>query len=98
MNKLLEKMKKSGSIKNSSILSQSMFFNKKDMVPTDVPIINVALSGSLNGGLTSGLTFIAGESKHFKSLLGLIMVSAYMKKYPDSVCLFYDSEFGITPY
>ena len=97
MNKLLEKMKKSGSIKNSSILSQSMFFNKKDMVPTDVPIINVALSGSLNGGLTSGLTFIAGESKHFKSLLGLIMVSAYMKKYPDSVCLFYDSEFGITP-
>ena len=25
------------------------------------------------------------------------MVSAYLNKYPDAVCLFYDSEFGITP-
>lgn len=97
MNKLLEKMKSSGSVKASSILSESMFFNEKDKIPTEVPIINVALSGNLNGGLTPGLTFLAGASRHFKSLLGLIMVNAYMKKYPDAVCLFYDSEFGITP-
>jgi RecA/RadA recombinase len=94
---LLDKMKKSGTIKGTEILSQSGFFNKKDSVPTEIPIINMALSGTVDGGLVSGLTFLAGPSRHFKSLLGLIMVKAYMSKYKDAVCLFYDSEFGITP-
>jgi RecA/RadA recombinase len=94
---LLEKMRKSGSIKSAELLSESTFFNKKDPVPTEVPIINLALSADLEGGLISGLTFLAGPSRHFKSLLGLVMIKAYMDKYPDAVCLFYDSEFGITP-
>ena len=94
---LLEKMMKSGSIKSASILEESSFFNKKDTVSTDVPIINMALSGEVDGGLSSGLTFLAGPSRHFKSLLGLVMIKAYMDKYKDAVCLFYDSEFGITP-
>jgi RecA/RadA recombinase len=94
---LLERMKKAGSIKSSEILSKSVFFNEKDQVSTKIPIINIALSGKLDGGLTPGLTFLAGPSKHFKSLLGLMMIEAYMKKYDDAVCLFYDSEFGITP-
>lgn len=97
MNSLLERMKKSGSIRTTNILSQSDYFNEKDIIPTDIPIINLALSGDLNKGLTSGLTFIAGPSRNFKSLLGLVLVKAYMDKYEDSVCLFYDSEFGITP-
>ena len=67
------------------------------MAPTSVPIINAALSGSVDGGLTSGLTVIAGPSRHFKSNLSLLMASAYMEKYPDAVCLLYDTEFGITP-
>jgi RecA/RadA recombinase len=29
--------------------------------------------------------------------MGLVMIQAYMKKYPDAICLFYDSEYGITP-
>lgn len=94
---LLDKMKKVGSIKAAELLSESTFFNKKEGVQTEVPIINMALSGAVDGGLTSGLTFLAGPSKHFKSLLGLVLVKAYMKKYPDAICLFYDSEFGITP-
>jgi RecA/RadA recombinase len=93
---LLDKMIKSGSIK-VELLSDSTFFNKKESVPTEVPIINMALSGTVDGGLVSGLTFLAGPSRHFKSLLGLIMIKAYMNKYKDAVCLFYDSEFGITP-
>ena len=64
------------------------------MIPTDVPMINVALSGSVDGGLTPGLTVLAGPSKHFKTSFALLMAQAYMKKYPDSVMLFYDSEFG----
>ena len=90
----MDKLKKNSKIKETSILSDSKFFNEKDMVPTDVPMMNVALSGSMDGGLAPGLTVLAGPSKHFKTSFGLIMASAYLKKYKDSVLLFYDSEFG----
>lgn len=91
---IMDRLKKNSKIKESSILSDSKFFTEKDMVPTDVPMINVGLSGSVDGGLAPGLTVLAGPSKHFKTSFGLIMASAYLKKYPDSVLLFYDSEFG----
>ena len=94
---LMARLMKSGSIKLATTLDKSLFFDQKDMVPTDIPIINLALSGRVDGGLTSGLTFLAAPSRHFKSLLGLIMVKAYLDKYPEAVCLFLDSEFGITP-
>jgi RecA/RadA recombinase len=64
------------------------------MVPTNVPMINVALSGSIDGGLSSGLTVLAGPSKHFKTSFALLMAASYLKKYDDAVMLFYDSEFG----
>jgi RecA/RadA recombinase len=57
-------------------------------------MINVALSGSIDGGLTSGLTVLAGPSKHFKTSFALLMASAYLKKYPEAALMFYDSEFG----
>lgn len=91
---IMDKLKKNSKIKETSILADSKFFNEKDMVPTDVPMMNVALSGSMDGGLAPGLTVLAGPSKHFKTSFGLIMASAYLKKYKDSVLLFYDSEFG----
>jgi RecA/RadA recombinase len=92
---LLEKLKAAGSIKVTT-LAESTLFNDKDLVQTNVPIINVAFSGSLDGGIVSGLTVVGGPSKHYKSLLGLLCVSAYLDKYEDAVCLFYDSEFGIS--
>ena len=91
---IMDKLKKNSKVKETSILSESKFFNEKDMVTTDVPMINVALSGSVDGGLAPGLTVLAGPSKHFKTSFGLIMASAYLKKYADAVLLFYDSEFG----
>jgi len=94
---LLDKLKKTSTVKSTAVLSDSALFNKKDMVPTDVPVLNIALSGSIDGGLTPGLTVLAGPSKHFKSNLALLMAHAYMKKYDDAVCLLYDTEFGITP-
>jgi len=94
MSSIMDKLKKNSRIKTTSILSESKFFNEKDMVPTDVPMVNVALSGSIDGGLAPGLTVLAGPSKHFKTSFGLIMASAYLKKYKDAVLLFYDSEFG----
>ena len=91
---VLDKLKKASTIKESSILSKSKFFTDKDMIPTGVPMINVALSGSLDGGLTPGLTMFAGPSKHFKTAFALLMAKSYMDKYDDAVVLFYDSEFG----
>lgn len=97
MSSLLDRMKSAGAVKMSSVLSKSEFFADKDQTTTKFPILNVALSGKLDGGLTSGLTILAGPSKHFKSLAGLVLVQAYMEKHNDAICLFYDSEFGITP-
>ena len=91
---LLEKLKKNSTIKDSAILSKSKFFNDKDMIPTAVPMINVALSGRLDGGITPGLTMWAGPSKHFKTAFSLLMAKSYMDKYPEAILLFYDSEFG----
>lgn len=91
---ILDKIKKNSSIKDSAILSKSKFFNQKDMIPTSIPIINVALSGRLDGGLTPGLTMWAGPSKHFKTGFSLLMAKSYLDKYPDAALLFYDSEFG----
>ena len=91
---IMDKLKKNSKLSHTEVLSESKFFTEKDMVSTDVPMINVALSGSVDGGLAPGLTVLAGPSKHFKTSFALLMAAAYMKKYPESVMLFYDSEFG----
>ncbi len=91
---LLEKIKKNSTIKDAAILSKSKFFTEKDMIPTSIPMVNVALSGRLDGGLTPGLTMWAGPSKHFKTAFSLLMAKSYMEKYDEAVLLFYDSEFG----
>ena len=91
---LLDKIKNNSTIKNSAILSISKFFTQKDMIPTSIPVINVALSGKLNGGFTPGITMFAGPSKHFKTAFSLLMAKSYLEKYPESVIIFYDSEFG----
>ena len=91
---ILDKIKKNSSIKESAILSKSKFFTDKDMIPTAIPAINIALSGKLDGGLTPGLTMWAGPSKHFKTAFSLLMAKSYLEKYEDAALLFYDSEFG----
>ena len=90
----MDKLQKNSRIKESSQLDKSKLFSDKDMVTTPVPMINVALSGDPDGGLSSGLTVLAGPSKHFKTSFALLMAAAYLDKYDDAVLLFYDSEFG----
>lgn len=94
MSDLLDKIRKNSTIKETEVLANSKFFNAKDLIQTPVPMINVALSGRLDGGLTPGLTVFAGPSKHFKTAFALLLAKSYMEKYDDSVVLFYDSEFG----
>ena len=83
--------------KGDNVLSESPYFGDKDIIKTDLPILNVAFSGRIDGGFTTGLTIFAGDSKTFKTMLGLYCMKAYLKKYKDAVVLFYDSEFGSTP-
>lgn len=90
----MDKLKKNSKIKTAEVLSQSKFFTETDMTPTNVPMVNVALSGSVDGGVTPGLTVLAGPSKHFKTSFALLMAGAYLDRHPDAVMLFYDSEFG----
>jgi RecA/RadA recombinase len=97
MSSLMEKMLKSGNIKSASILSKSVFFNAKEAIPTDLPILNIAFSGSLDGGLLPGLTVVAGASKSFKTMLSLYCMKAYLERYSEGIAILYDSEFGITP-
>ena len=91
---LLDKLVKNSTIKLTAQLSESKVFGKKEMSQTPVPMVNVALSGDVDGGLSPGLLVLAGPSKHFKSAFALLMAAAYMKKYSDAILLFYDSEFG----
>ena len=91
---LLDKIKKNSTIKDTAVLANSKFFTKKDMIPTSVPAINIALSGRLDGGLVPGVTMWAGPSKHFKTAFSLLMAKSYLDKYSDAVLLFYDSEYG----
>lgn len=91
---IMDKLKKNSKINTTEVLAKSKFFNEKEMVPTNVPMINVALSGSLSGGISPGLTVLAGPSKHFKTSFALLMAGAYLNHHKDAVMLFYDSEFG----
>ncbi|AUR85771.1 recA bacterial DNA recombination protein [Vibrio phage 1.081.O._10N.286.52.C2] len=97
MSELLKTLKKSSTSGYAHILSESEFMYDKAHTRTYVPAINIAFSGEVDGGMTSGLTVLAGPSKHFKSNLGLVGVAAYLKKYENAVCVFIDTEFGITP-
>jgi len=96
-NKLLDKILKNSTTKYTSVLSESKMFNDKDRVSTGIPIVDIAFSGEIGGGITSGLTLLAGPSKSFKSLLALLCLKAFLEKYPDSIGVVYDSEGGMTP-
>ncbi len=91
---IMDKLMKNSKIKAADILSESKIFKNTDITPTPVPMINAALSGDLDGGLTAGLTVLAGPSKHFKTSFALLMAAAYLEEHKDAILLFYDSEFG----
>ena len=66
MSQLLDKLRKSGTITSSGILSKSVYFSSKETITTSLPILNIAFSGKLDGGYTAGITILAGVSKSFK--------------------------------
>lgn len=94
MSELMNRLVKASTLEHASVMSKSVIYNDRDMVPTPIPGLNIAYSGTLDGGLSSGLHVWAGPSRHFKSLFCLVSAASYLHHYPDSVVLFYDNEFG----
>ena len=84
--------------KYAAVLTNSQFAEKNVLCSTDVPMINVMLSGTLDGGLTNGLTQIVGDSRTFKSVFCLVQVKAYLDTFDDAICVFLDNEFGAAQY
>jgi RecA/RadA recombinase len=91
---LRDRLIKNSKIAETAVLQTSKFFVNKDQVHIGIPALDIALSGDVDGGFEPGLTLWCGPSKHFKTMYSLLMVKAYLDKYPDAVCIFYDSEFG----
>ena len=91
---LRDRLIKNSTIKETTLLSDSKIYAKKDVITTRVPLINAALSADFDGGLLPGLFLLAGPSKHFKSNFAILMAKAFMDKNPDGVILFYASDFG----
>lgn len=94
MSTLIDKIMKNSTIKSTELIEKSTVFQNLKPITTKIPMINVACSGSLDGGLHLGIHTIAGESKHFKSSFALVLASAFQQQYKDGIILFYDSEFG----
>jgi RecA/RadA recombinase len=93
---LLDTLKKVGAV-TSTTMADSSFFNNTEQIVTQLPALNIALAGDVDGGLTPGVLMVSGPSKSFKTAISLYMVAAYMEKYKDAVCVFYDTEYGSTP-
>ncbi len=90
-------MKKLSTIEGSDALSNSEFF-KLNPIMTNIPLLNVAFSGEVDGGLTGGITMLAGESKSFKTGFLIQLALAFQKKHPEGVVVFYDCEFSPLEY
>lgn len=93
-NALMDRLKKNSTIAESAILEDSIYYDKVELTSTHIAILNVLQSGDVDGGFGPGLTLWCGPSKHFKTGFLLINVKAYLDKFKDAVCIFYDSEFG----
>lgn len=97
---LRDRILKSSNIKEAALLSKSTFFQNRVQIPMDIPVLNIALSGSLDGGLTGGHTAIGGPSRHFKTQFALAIARSFQKHYADSdneddgMVVWFDSEFG----
>jgi hypothetical protein len=94
MNELMTKLKKNSKSDMISELINTELLNEKEIITTPIIGLNIALSGDVQGGFTSGITTVAGKSKHFKSLFALEMAKGFLQKYEDGVMVFFDSEFG----
>jgi RecA/RadA recombinase len=85
--KASKKMKGAGQF--SKVLKE-----EREYYDTGILALNLAFSGNINKGVSDGVTCIAGKSKSFKTLFGLISCKAFLDANPEGTMIFYDSEGG----
>lgn len=79
----------------ASQMSESRFFKDVPRTKLSIPLLNIAFSGDVDGGLPKGsITLIGAPSKHFKSSIALKIMGDWQKDNPKGVVIFYDNEFG----
>eukprot|EP00697_Spironema_sp_BW2_P009345 gnl/Spiro4/24198_TR12012_c0_g1_i1.p1 gnl/Spiro4/24198_TR12012_c0_g1~~gnl/Spiro4/24198_TR12012_c0_g1_i1.p1 ORF type:complete len:353 (+),score=36.18 gnl/Spiro4/24198_TR12012_c0_g1_i1:1646-2704(+) len=93
MASLKDRLLKNSTLGKTSVLNESDIFKDK-LIDTGIPMLNVACSGRLDGGIGKGVLMIAAPSKMFKTGFTLLMCAAFQRSDPDATILFYDSEFG----
>lgn len=93
MNDRIKKLRKRSKLAASNTLGK-VDIVKRETATTPVMGANIAFNGDVDMGLDPGMLMMAGPSRHFKTNFGLLAVASWLNKYPDAVCLFYDSEFG----
>ncbi|QIW87879.1 RecA-like recombination protein [Agrobacterium phage OLIVR5] len=96
-NALLDKLKKvsANKIKSKTLADTDFFNSKKYGAAFDTHLFNLAVSGKFkDGGVTPGVTVLAGPSRSLKTVFGIYGVKAFLDKFEEGICLFYDSEFG----
>lgn len=94
MSSIIQRLKQNSILKGADVLSKSTHFDTSNAVSTPYPALNIILSGKPDGGFNKGLIIIGAPRAHFKTSIGLKMIKAYLDKYEDGVCIFYDSEYG----
>lgn len=98
MSELLKKLRKNTILKPET-LKNSKYFTDETFIGTNVPLLNLALSGRLDGGLPKGIVQIAAPPKHFKTNFMIELIKGFQKdnEGKDYVVVLYDSELGSTP-
>ena len=91
---LMERMLKNSTIKLTSPLVDTTIINETEPIQTKIPMLNLALSGKLKGGIQPGIVQLCGESRTFKSSFALTLAAAFLDSDPTAIVVFFDSEFG----
>jgi hypothetical protein len=80
--------------KLASTADESKILNNKYAFNTDIPALNIAMTGDIDGKIQSGLLMIAGPSKHFKTCYMLKICASFIEQNPDGLMVLFDSEGG----
>lgn len=95
MSALSDKLKKLNTIKGADLVSNSKFFVEQ-FYDTGIPILNLAFSSHLDGGLSTGCHILAGESKTFKTMFALCAGKHFLEENPDGLVVVFDCEYGFS--
>lgn len=94
-NPMMAKLLKNASkMPGVAVLSDDGIGEKSVMCPLPVPLLNIASSGKINGGLVEGIKMIVGDSRCYKSGFLVMDAVAFLNHDPEAIVIFADSEKG----